>query len=200
MVQKQTLSAVIWRSRCSSKTWLPKNLFSPSCWRPWLLWRKPAALHQHTNPWIFHEWTPNNKTVNAPPTATAQFKQILQNHTKNLMYEFLKGLIISLISSCATHTRPFIPPSILGSLSIHLCFPPAACRIDPSGRGLVCGGLFINKRPLFPHAAGRVLVSTWRSHNELNNATMGSKGNRNKTNFLLCAGFPYPETAPTEGE
>lgn len=153
----------------------------------------PARWFTSTrNPWIFYEWKPpKNKTGRAPPTTTAAAAAQFKKRTANTHAE---RLIILPTSSRATHACPVIAPSIFRSLRVHLC-------LHLSGRGLVLGGGVIYKQASpVPHAAGCVLASTWRSHSELNNVTMVNNGNKNKTNFLFCVGFPCPETAPAEGE
>lgn len=60
--------------------------------------------------------------------------------------------------------------------------PPAARQLNPSGWGSVCG-LFIKKKKkqaLFHTQLDVCGGSTWRSHNELNNATMNSNDNKTK--------------------
>lgn len=90
-------------------------------------------------------------------------------------------------SHVSTHTRSLILPCIFVSLSVHLCLPPAAHQLDPSGRGLVCGGLFINKRPLFHtqlDVCRRAREGPTMSSTMLQKA---AKATKNKTKQTFCS-------------
>lgn len=53
----------------------------------------------------------------------------------------------------------------------------------------LCAGFIYKQASSVPHAAGRVPASTWRSHKEFNNATMGSTvttKNKTKLSVLCC--------------
>lgn len=108
------------------------------------------------------------------------------------------ALLPVLRSSSATHTRPFIPPSILSSLSFHLQLPcsPSARRLRP--RPCVWG-LFINRPALFHTTLdlcrrareGPTKSSTMQQWGSNDN----EKQNQTKQNFLFSVSCPYPETA-----
>lgn len=98
---------------------------------------QPAGLHQHTDP----EFSRCKDLLIAKQSLLLLYQRLnlkyyYKTHKKSHLP--VTGRLIMSRLSCVTHTRPFIPPSILRSLSVHLC-PPAARQLDPSGRGLVWG-------------------------------------------------------------
>lgn len=94
-------------------------------------------------------------------------------------------------SSRATHTHPVTAPSVLRSSRVHL-------SPYPSGRGLAWGRFIFKQASSVPHAAGpSPREGATMSPTMIQRSTMVAE---TKTHFLSCVAFPYPETAPTEGE
>ena len=181
---QQTLSAVIWRLWCSSKTWLPKTLFSASCCGPHCsdTSNSTSSVSATKNPEFSTPVEPKNKTV------------LLQQQQLNVKPSYKLVLCTSLCVGLYTHTLSFIPPRIFRSLSVHLCSPcsllPRPLRPRPR-----LWGLFINKRPLFHtqlDVCCRAREGLTMSSTMLQWAAMTTKP---KQKNVYCVGFPYPEKA-----
>lgn len=174
----QTLSAAVWRLRCSSKTWLPKTLFSPSC--------LTSLYCSDTSSPI--SWVISTQTLNFPLVKTSSpfllqqqlFLKQYHKHTTSLMYQsssfslFHKDDQERLTLAPSLHR---VPSGLWASIFVSPCSPLLR---PPSGRGLGVWGLFINKSPLFHTPLDVRLASTWMPNKEFNNATMATKTKQNK--------------------
>lgn len=128
----------------------------------------------------------------APPTTAAPFKnRTLNQQPTPVVYQSLNVWLFP-HSHSSLHSTKYPQISERPSFSS----PPAARQLEPSGRGLVPWGLFINKRPLFHtplDVCRQAREAPTMSSTMLQWAAMTTKTKHK--NFLFCVGFPYPETA-----